>query len=318
MRVFTHNFNPQSNTGPNKFTRTLLSRLLSEKKISIANNNSEADVEFCVIQQQSHKVKPMVLRLDGIYFNSTQDYNQQNAPIKFAYDNADAVIFQSNFNKKLTESWFGPHKNGHVIHNSADPKVIHHPLILDTFNKLNWPWDKEKEVWCSAASWRPHKRLLQNILYFLDHAPNDAIFAIAGSLGMDEAKTYLNMSNRICYLGELNYEQLICLYHRSSTLVHLAYLDHCPNVVIDAQEAGCKIICSSTGGTNEIVSKGTMILEDEWDLKPCALYKPPPMDFSKTKEITINSDFRDEETGEKVSRFVKCVNSYYDIFKGIL
>ena len=37
-----------------------------------------------------------------------------------------------------------------------------------------------------------------------------------------------------------------------------------------------------------------------------------------TKEITINSDFRDEETGEKVSSFVKCVNSYYDIFKGTL
>ena len=311
MKVFTHNFNPNSNSGPNKFTRTLFSKLISDNKVEITDQES-ADIEFCVIQQQANNIKPMILRLDGIYFNSDQDFKQQNAPIKFAYENAEAVIFQSNFNKKLTESWFGPHKNGNVIHNASDPKVIHHPLILDTFNKINWPWSKEKEVWCSAASWRPHKRLLQNILYFLNHAPKDAIFAIAGSLGMDEAKSYLNMSDRICYLGELNYEQLICLYHRSSTFVHLAYLDHCPNVVIDAQEAGCKIICSSTGGTKEIVNKGIMIIEEEWDLKPCRLYKPPQMDFSKTKKISkLNQE------NEK-NLFENCANSYYNIFKEVL
>ncbi len=307
MKIFTHNFNPNSNSGPNKFTRTLFSKLISDNKVEITDQES-ADIEFCVIQQQANNIKPMILRLDGIYFNSDQDFKQQNAPIKFAYENAEAVIFQSNFNKKLTESWFGPHKNGNVIHNASDPKIIHHPLILDTFNKINWPWNKEKEVWCSAASWRPHKRLLQNILYFLNHAPKDAIFAIAGSLGMDEAKSYLNMSDRICYLGELNYEQLICLYHRSSTFVHLAYLDHCPNVVIDAQEAGCKIICSSTGGTNEIVNKGIMIIEEEWDLKPCQLYKPPQMDFSKAKNI---NKLRDDMC------FQKCVDSYFNVMKGV-
>ena len=68
---------------------------------------------------------------------------------------------------------------------------------------------------------------------------------------------------------------LLSLYKRSSTFVHLAYLDHCPNVVVDAQAAGCKIVCSSTGGTHEIVDNGIVILEDEWDMKPCTLYKPP-------------------------------------------
>jgi glycosyltransferase involved in cell wall biosynthesis len=314
MKIFTHNFNPESDSGPNKFTRTLFSKMLGSKKISITNQ-AESDVEFCLIQQQTQKIKPMVLRLDGIYFNSEQDFKNQNAPIRLAYDNADAVVFQSNFNKKLTESWFYSHENSHVIHNAADPKVIHHPLILDTFNKLNWPWDKEKEVWCSAASWRPHKRLLSNILYFLDHAPKDALFAIAGSLSMDEVKTYLNMSNRIHYLGKLKYEQLICLYHRSSTLVHLAYLDHCPNVVIDAQEAGCKVICSSTGGTKEIVNNGIMILEDEWDLKPCKLYKPPVMDFSKLKEI---NSYLNIKTEKSPSSFENCVDSYYNVFKEVL
>jgi hypothetical protein len=97
MKVFTHNFNPDSNSGPNKFTRTLFNQLIKDNKV-ILSSQEEADVEFCLIQQQVYKVKHMVLRLDGIWFNSDQDYNRQNAPIKFSYQNADAVVFQSNFN----------------------------------------------------------------------------------------------------------------------------------------------------------------------------------------------------------------------------
>ena len=123
MKVFTHNFNPNSNSGPNKFTRTLFRRLVTNKDVSLSNQE-EADVEFCLIQQELPKVKPMVLRLDGIWFNSEQEYNKQNAPIQYSYNNANAVVFQSYFNKKLTESWFGKHNNSHVIHNAADDKII--------------------------------------------------------------------------------------------------------------------------------------------------------------------------------------------------
>ena len=312
LKIYTHNFNPQSNSGPNKFTRHLFNALINNHKVRVTNNQNDSDVEFCLIQQQAHKVKPMVLRLDGIYFNSEQDFKQQNAPIRFAYENADAVVFQSNFNKQLTESWFGPHKNGHVIHNAADSNFINLPdfkqgVVPKYGNEMSWPWDHDKEVWSCAASWRPHKRLMQNVLYFLDHAPENAVFAIAGGLGMDEAKQYMNMSPRIYVLGDLVYPQLISLYHRSSTFVHLAYLDHCPNVVIDAQAAGCRIVCSSTGGTHEVVNNGIMIVEDEWDFKPCALYKPPVMDFSKTKDIKKEIDLS----------FEKCTKSYYNVLKEV-
>ena len=43
------------------------------------------------------------MRLDGIWFNSDQNYEQQNAPIQFAYNNADAVVYQSDFNKQRTD-----------------------------------------------------------------------------------------------------------------------------------------------------------------------------------------------------------------------
>ena len=155
MKIFAHNFNPHSNSGPNKFTRTLFSFLMRNGKISVTPNQKEADVEFCLIQQQSHKIKPMLLRLDGIWFNSEHDYNKQNMPIKYAYNNADAVVFQSEFNKKLTEHWFGIHKNSIVIHNAADLSLIKSVGKNYWMEKLENP----NEVWSCASSWRPHKRL---------------------------------------------------------------------------------------------------------------------------------------------------------------
>ena len=146
-----------------------------------------------------------------------------------------------------------------------------------------------------------------NIRYFLEFAPKDAIFAIAGALGMDDAKKIPN-DKRIVLMGDLDYMSLLSLYKRSSTFVHLAYLDHCPNVVVDAQAAGCKIICSMSGGTNEVVSDGIVIYEKTWDFSPTRLYYPPPMEWIKI-EKKINY--------EEKSTIVNCAEKYFNVMKEI-
>jgi glycosyltransferase involved in cell wall biosynthesis len=293
VKVFPHNFNPNSNSGPNKFTRQLFRNIVKNFSITMTGNQSDADVEFCLIQQQAHKVKPMLLRLDGIYFNSEQDYDTQNKPIKYAYDNADLVIFQSEFNKNLTEHWFGKHRNSKVIHNAPDLDLI------KNVNPVYWDkkYPKDTELWSCASSWRPHKRLKENIKYFKEFAPRDAIMAIAGSGAIQEDID--TGDGRVFYLGDLDYISLLSLYRRSSTFVHLAYMDHCPNVVVDAQAAGCKIICSSTGGTSEIVSNGNIVFEKEWDYSPIKLYEPPPINFDNIITVSNKSSSNIEECSKK-------------------
>jgi len=111
---------------------------------------------------------------------------------------------------------------------------------------------------------------------------------------------------KIVFYGDLQYNKLKELYAASSTFVHLAYLDHCPNVVVDAAAHGCHIVCSSTGGTKEIIKKGTVIQEIEWDFSPTKLYHPPVLDFSKRVEV-----LEDRES-------INCVESYETIFRNIL
>ena len=104
MKIFFDNVDFSSSSGPNSFGLKLALQLeLMGNKI---NKNEKPDVQLSFIQA-TRKLAPLIQRLDGIYFNSEQDWNTQNKPIKSTYEKADAVVYQSNFNKTLTEKYFG-------------------------------------------------------------------------------------------------------------------------------------------------------------------------------------------------------------------
>jgi len=108
LKVFFDNINFQSSSGPNSFGTKLAREL--EKNGNRVNKDSDPDIQLSFIQA-TRKIAPLIQRLDGIYFNSEQDWKIQNKPIQQTYEIADAVIFQSNFNKGLTEKYFGKKKN---------------------------------------------------------------------------------------------------------------------------------------------------------------------------------------------------------------
>ena len=115
--------------------------------------------------------------------------------------------------------------------------------------------------------------------------------------------------DRIHYVGELSTEKLFSLYKTSKFFLHLAWLDHCPNVVVDAMACGCQIICSSAGGTKEIAGAEAIIIEeDKWDYSPIELYNPPQMDFSKKIENTWHNN--------KEFDMVAVCQKYYNFING--
>ena len=242
------------------------------------DHTKQFDAQLSFIQK-AHHVAPLFQRLDGIYFNSAQQFEAMNEPIKRTYHEAKGVIFQSNFNKELTFRYFGEHSNHKVIHNGADVELINNINPIE--NKV---LDKFDNVWSCASSWRPHKRLEENINYFLEHSSENDCLVVAGNTPGGP------VNDRVFYVGALDVPTLYSLYKRSKYFIHLAYLDHCPNVVVDAAACGCHVICSSSGGTKEVAVGGTVVLEDEWDYNPLELYNPPKLDFTKTTKNTSNTN----------------------------
>lgn len=298
MNVFLENFDNNSDSGPNGFTRKLFRQLVSEEKVQITDY-IQADMSFCLIEERVQKSKPRIQRLDGIYFNIDQDYQSLNNLIRLTYNSADAVIFQTEFNRSLIETWFGKHQNGNVIRNGTDcdriesiQPAVH--LIFDQFS----------QIWTCAAAWRPHKRLNENIRYFLDFAPQDSALVVMGK----DAETWLINHPRIFYVGHVSWEQQISICRRASTFLHLAWLDHCPNVVVDAVASGCNVVCTTSGGTKEIAGKGAMLVhDDEWDFKPLRLYHPPTLDFGKITKNDFSAKIRIQDVA----------NDYYNVMKKV-
>ena len=292
MNIRLENVDTNSSSGPNSFGRKLVKYMNKAGHTFDSGQTEELALAFINCSNEEYSI-PLVQRLDGIYFNTIQNYRAQNYFIEETYKKSDGVIFQSNFNKELTFEFFGPHDNYAIIHNGADTEEI------DKTNPVLIP-DRFSEIWCCASSWRPHKRLDANIEYFLEHAPDDACFLIAG-----ETPNRLN-DPRVFYVGEASQHALYKMYKASTHFVHLAWLDHCPNVVVDARASGCKIVCSSAGGTREIAGSDAIVIEeDEWDFKPINLYKPPEIDFSRKVKNHWDIDYNMNVVASRYENFLQ-------------
>jgi glycosyltransferase involved in cell wall biosynthesis len=287
------NVNLQSSSGPNSFGQKLFKYMQS---LGVMFQSHEIpDAYLCFIESQSSQFNaPMFQRLDGIYFNTDFNFNIQNRGIKKTYNLADGVIIQSEFSKNLIFKFFGEHDNYRIIHNGADTDSI------NSNPELELPCGGD--VWCCASSWRPHKRLNENIRYFLEHKGLNDILIIGGDVKSSDQFS----DPSINYIGQVPQNTLYSLYKRSKYFLHLAWLDHCPNVVVDARACGCQIICSSAGGTIEIAGKdGIIIQEEEWDFEPVELYDPPVLDFSKKIKNSYNTSFDMQFVATKYLNFIK-------------
>lgn len=296
MNVLFDNVNFESSSGPNQFGRKLAKSIVTLGH-NVTDTSDHADVQLSFISI-TRKMLPTVLRLDGIYFNTVQDWERLNEPIQRSYELAEAVVTQSRFNAKLIEKYFGIHKNMCTIPNGTDMTLI------NNIPKLSHPeFRGYSDIWCCASSWRSHKRLKDNVRYFLENANSDTCLIVAGN-----NPDYTIDHERVYYAGNLDWKTLISLYKASSIFIHLAWLDHCPNVVVDARASGCKIVCSSTGGTKEIAGTDAIIIEEEeWDYEPTMLYEPPELDFNRVNKMGCDSNLD----------IILCTNKYLGVLESL-
>ena len=288
MKILIDGADPRSSSGPNSFARKLFDAL-----VDLGNSVTyDLDVSFWAPEVRLTFIQggdidlPTALRLDGIYFNTRQNWREMNEGIRRSYVKSDLIIHQTEFDKRLIESYFGVHPRTAVIRNGADTRktMAAAPLVHPAL-------DSYEQTWVCASSWRPHKRLAENIRFFRENAGDRDCLVVAGDTSqVTRTLDGVDMS-RVFFAGDIQQDALISLYKRSSHMIHLAWLDHCPNVVADARAAGCRIVCSSSGGTEEIAGREAIVVEeDDWDLSPLDLYSPPTLDFTRRREGKFDHD----------------------------
>lgn len=288
MKVHFSNVDFQSRSGPNSFAKRLASSLQNRGYEFVGPNEDYATfLAFIEPASQPRPGAKFIQRLDGIWF-SPEEFHSKNRGIRWTYDNCHYVIWQTQFDKNMTSHHWG-HRTGEIIANGIE---LHESRIVDeNLKNLRQSYDT---IFTCSSNWHGQKRLKDNINLFLKYEsenPNKKCCLIV----MGNHPDHIIKKENVWYTGNLPHELCLQVFRTSDWMIHLAWLDHCPNVVVEALSQNCPVICSSSGGTKEIVKNSGIIVPEieEYDYRLTDYTSPPDLDLTNIEiPDTIEVDYK--------------------------
>ena len=279
MRVHFDNVNFGSNSGPNSFGQRL-AKALFETGHEIVLSGPQADVSLVFIEPTGQPLaKRTVQRLDGIWFKPEDIDGLKNVRIKDMYARADAVVFQSEFNRQFIKHHWNAVTRDVVIHNGIElvpVKNLTIPALID----MRAQYEK---IYACSANWHPQKRLGTNIELFRalrQSQPSSCLIIMGSNPDVQVADPH------IFYSGSQPHEVCAEIYAAANWMLHLAWADHCPNVIVEALAQGTPVVCSEVGGTKELVGGyGVVLPEAPYGYEAYDYDHPPKIEVSHVKEL---------------------------------
>lgn len=291
-------------TGPNCFAKRLAIALGNLGHVAADPDDYDVALVFIEPTPRLDPKKPYVQRLDGIWFKPEQMAAGMNRGIHAAYDAATHVVWQSEFDKKMATKWFGD-RPGTVIPNGIE--VAPATLRSETLIEMRAKFDM---IFVCSSNWHPQKRFHDNFeLYraYKQKHPNSCLIV----MGNNPPQDALYQGRDVFYTGSIRHDLCMEVYSVADWMIHLAWLDHCPNVVVEAISQGCPVICSSEGGTQELVFNKNGLVHQ--DLEP---YKFDLVDYDNPPRIHVTADILPKRRADASSvDIVKCAKAYEDVLK---
>lgn len=277
MSLYIDKYSKDTTDGKTLFCNRLGNALKRQGVEVTGDPEQRVDVSLNVIQVKHKKSDVRVLRLNGVCFDLDKDYKSKNRRMVAALRQADRVVYQSNFARKMCDRFLGTFDGpSRVILNGA-PCVSGRVVRGRDF--------------LAYSRWRVFKRLEDTIESFLLAGLKDSRLYVAGALdksGVDPGK-YKSNSN-VVFLGQVNQKVLGSYLSSVAGSIHLSWFDACPNSVVESVAACVPVICGNVGGTHEIVrpSGGFVCdIDEEYDFEPVRVYDPPPIDRRLVAEVIV-------------------------------
>lgn len=187
-----------------------------------------------------------VLRQDGVF--PIPGHFRKNGRIRLACKNTDAIVFQSQHSRMMTlKHVCTPEKPWAVIRNGCYPEEFQDVAPADC---------STQHLILAVARWRPSKQLAAIVECFLEAGLPDATLRVLGNTR--EAKISRDViagwckNPRVQFLGVLSQRDLCAQWKRATAGIHLT-ADWCPNSVVEGLGYGTPILCTSYGGTHELL-----------------------------------------------------------------
>ena len=246
--------------GPHIFTERLGHELVRQDfKYTVFSNN-----RLTLISGMPEPNKNNILRLDGLYF--TKDH-PENKMIFQSYKDFDYIVFQGEFCKLQYEAFTGLSRPHSIIRNGVSS------IFFTETTPVERPAGFDKVV-IASSKWRRHKRIEEVIEAFKSPKLKNVALVILGQY------PEVDQENVFCF-SKIHYLNLPQYYQMADAMIHLSWLDWCPNTVVEGLASRLPVLCSHNGGTKELVRDDgvTIQLEDDYQIgTELDLYNPPSID----------------------------------------
>jgi len=307
--------------GPDTFRSRLIKAIKKTDEIDVVENiKKKFDIELSFIRKTEKHNKPYILRASNCYYlDKYKIWN--NKPIARSIKDADYIIFQSEFGYKLYNRVLRL-ESRKLIRNGY--KIIHNGIDVDYLKNIEPSREIEPGSFVACARWDSNKRLHSMIKGFIEADVKKHLYIIGG-FGIEDRKRKMKdvfkkyNSQHVHILGEKTNEETISIMKAGDYFVHLAFIDICPNVVIEALSCGLNVLCTNLGGTSELVGDNGIVLKVDkfWETK---YLKKNIEDLDKLKSKVVaeginkiikikKSDFRNDFDINKIAK------KYIDIIK---
>lgn len=260
------NYFARGKTGKGKFAARLV-KALRKKDIEVTDSSSSrADIALHIGRMNyPSSAKKHVLRVGPACIDTNMNWRKINHEKAKSVKQADAIVYQSDYSKKIYHKLVRkPDKPEVVINNGVDPK---------DFEVTGWDDVFKYNFLASTRVWLPQKRLKTIIRAFrLAGIENSRLIVCGDTQGLDQK--FIGNGD-IYFVGITDNRNLSKLYNLCNAMIHITYVDACPNSVVEAQVAGCPVICTDQGGTKEVVKYGIVMNDKVFKYKPINLKYPP-------------------------------------------
>ena len=229
------------------------------------------DIDFHIskFHYGTNLCKKRILRMGPAQIDTNKDIRYLNRKKKYAIKRVDGVIYQSEFAQNMCNAMLGPAV--------CPTEVIFNGAI---------PWDgpparspHKINFFTSARKWTKQKRLFNVLEAFMAAAVPDSAMFVVGNI----MKAHRITGRNIYYTGLIDDAKLFAMHKLCHAMVHIVWLDACPNGVVEALVNGCPVITNNWGGTHELGVQ-TVIPDTPWNFKPVNLDKTPKLDVNLLAE----------------------------------
>jgi glycosyltransferase involved in cell wall biosynthesis len=248
MKIATNIFDSPPTTGPGNFARRLEAELTARGVLLLPTHDHRAptaDIYFCSaffdphrLSYAKHRKSPTILRVDGL--GAAQDFER----VKWSYQNADVVIFQSEYSKNLFEQTHNyKHPNVYVIHNGIDLRNMGTGWANASSSKFVTICNTYNDV-----RWKHHKlAILNNLDAILSYNPRFQ-WVIAGKTEQIRSEVKRPAVTFVDYPADLD-----AVRTDAYACIHLVHQDSCPNSLIESMAYGLPSIVWKDSAGPELV-----------------------------------------------------------------